>query len=78
MIDVVLPDFDEELESARILNWCFEEGDPVEKGDDLVEVSTDMGSYKVAVPMSGILVERFFEEGDDVEVGEVMATIEEE
>jgi len=78
MVDVVLPDFDEELESATIINWCFEEGDPVEKGDDLVEVSGDMGAYKVTVPVSGILTERFFEEGDDVEVGEVLAVIEEE
>lgn len=78
MVDVVLPDYEEEIESAVIANWMFEEGDPVEEGDELVELTTETGSYRVSAPTSGILVERYFEEGDEVEVGEVLANIEEE
>lgn len=78
MKEVKLPELVEDMERAVISYWHFEEGDPVEEGDDLVEVTVDNETYNVPCPYSGILNEIFFEEGDEVEVGEVIATIEEE
>ena len=65
------------MERAVISYWNFEEGDPVEQGDSLVEVTVDNETYNVLCPCPGILNEVFFEEGDEVEPGEVLATIEE-
>ena len=76
MKEVVMPDLGEDVEEGTINNWYFEEGDAVEAGDNLVEVTTDSGTINVPSPVSGVLDEVFFEEGDDVEVGEVIATIE--
>ncbi|MDP8262383.1 MAG: biotin/lipoyl-containing protein [Candidatus Ancaeobacter aquaticus] len=79
MVKVVLPDYDEQIEGATIAYWSFEEGDPIEKGEILAEVTgDDSESYKVPATVSGILTEIYFEEGDDVEVGELLAEIEEE
>lgn len=78
MKEVKLPELVEDKERAVISFWRFEEGDPVEEGDELVEITVDSETYTVPCPFSGILTEVFFEEGDEVEVGEVIATIEDE
>jgi len=78
MKEVKLPELFEDMERATISFWHIEEGDPVEEGDDLLEVIVESETYNVPSPFSGILNEVFFEEGDEVEVGEVVATIEEE
>lgn len=78
MKEVKLPELAENMERATISYWHVEEGDPVEEGDDLVEVIVESVAHNVPCPYSGILNEVFFEEGDEVEVGEVIATIEEE
>ncbi len=78
MTEVVLPEFTEDMEEGTIKQWFFEEGDAVEKGENLAEIQTEDGDFQVPSPVSGTLDEIFFEEGDDVEVGEVLATIEPE
>jgi len=78
MKEVKLPELVENMERAVISFWHIEEGDPVAEGDELVEVTVDSNTYNVISPFSGILNEVFFEEGDEVEVGEVLAAIEEE
>lgn len=78
MKEIKLPELVEDLETVVISYWHFEEGDPVEEGDNLVEVTADSERYNIPSPVSGILNEVFFEEGDEVEVNEVIATIEEE
>lgn len=78
MKEIKLLELTEEMETAIISFWHVEEGDPVEEGDKLVEVTVDNESYNITSPVSGILNEVFFEEGDEVEVSEVIATIEEE
>ena len=77
MSDVVLPELAEGINEATITYWYFEEGDEVEEGADLVEMATDKATFNMPAPVGGILSKRFFEEGDVVQVGEVVANIEE-
>ena len=78
MKQVKLTELVENMETAIVSYWRFEEGDPIEEGDDLVEVTVDNETYTVPCPVSGILNEVFFDDGDEVEVGETIATVEEE
>jgi 2-oxoglutarate dehydrogenase E2 component (dihydrolipoamide succinyltransferase) len=67
----------DDVATATVDYWHVDEGDAVEEGDDLVEVRTDDGGLLVmSAPASGVLRERFFEQGDQVEVGDVIATID--
>ena len=78
MYEVTLPDLGESAgNEAAVSVWLFEEGDRIGKGDDLVEMTTDKATFNVPSPVSGILAEMVAEEGDTVEVGEVLALIEE-
>jgi len=74
--EVLLPEFGDGVDEVTINAWHFEEGDAVSVGDNLVEVICDKGTFQVTAPASGLLDEVFFEEGDDVQLGEVIATIE--
>jgi len=78
MAKVILPEFGEGTREVTVSYWHFEEGDKVEEGEDLVEIATDKSTFNVSVPCSGILTEVYYEEGDIVEVGGVLANIEEE
>jgi pyruvate dehydrogenase E2 component (dihydrolipoamide acetyltransferase) len=79
MFEVTLPDLGDDAPTEAIVSvWLFEESDEVAEGDDLVEMTTDKATFNVQTPVSGQLVEIVAEEGDTVEVGEILAIIDDE
>jgi pyruvate/2-oxoglutarate dehydrogenase complex dihydrolipoamide acyltransferase (E2) component len=79
MFEVKLPDLgDDAGEEATVSTWHFEEGDEINEGDDLVEMMTDKATFNVSSPHKGILSEILAEEGEVVQVGEILALLEEE
>jgi pyruvate dehydrogenase E2 component (dihydrolipoamide acetyltransferase) len=77
MTKVVLPELGEGIDKAIVSYWYYKEGDKVSEKDDLVELTTDKATFNLPSPCSGTLTEIFFREGDNVNVGEVLAIIEE-
>ncbi len=77
MAEIRLPELGEDVKEATVSFWHFEEGDRVEEGQDLVEMTTDKATFNLPATASGTLADVFFEEGDVVQVGEVLAIIEE-
>jgi pyruvate dehydrogenase E2 component (dihydrolipoamide acetyltransferase) len=63
------------VESCIILEWKKEKGDAVSSGEVLCVVETDKASFEVESPADGTVLERFFEEGDDVPVLTSIAAI---
>ena len=78
MIEVALEHLPEGATQATIQAWYFEEGDAVTKGDEIAELATEEGAVTVTAPGSGILAEVYYDEGETVEVGEVLCLIEDE
>lgn len=76
MTKVTLPELGEGVTEAVISFWHFEEGQNIEEGQDLVEMATDKATFNIPAPASGILKQRFFEEGSAVKVGQTLAIIE--
>ncbi len=76
MVEVVLQGLGQNVEEGTIQNWFFEEGDAVNEGDDLVELSTEEGPVTLPAPASGILAEVYYDEGEVVAKGEVLCTID--
>lgn len=54
-----------------------EKGDKVEKGDPIVELETDKVNVEVNSDFSGVITEILSEEGDDVSVGDTIASLDE-
>lgn len=77
MAKVYLPELGEGIEKATVSYWYFQIGQEVKEGEDLVELATDKATFNVPSPTTGILSEILVEEGASLNVGEVLAIIEE-
>jgi pyruvate dehydrogenase E2 component (dihydrolipoamide acetyltransferase) len=73
--EVIMPKFGFTQETADIVRWLKHEGDPVEMGDLIAEVTTDKVNMEVEAMDSGILAGLKYREGDTVPVAQVIAYI---
>lgn len=78
MTKVILPELGEGIDKATLSYWYFQVREKVKEKDDLVELVTDKATFNLPSPATGRLTEVLFKEGDTVNVGDVMALIEEE
>ena len=78
MREVLLEGLAKDVEEATVQTWFFEEGDAINEGDDLVEVTSEAGVITLQAPASGILAEVYYDEGELVSKGEVLCTIDDE
>ncbi len=72
---VIKTETDEEI---TVSFWHIEEDEEFEKGEDILEVSTDKATYNIPAPCSGKLVEILVQEGGVVCAGNEIAILETE
>jgi len=65
---VIMPRQGQSVESCILTEWYKSVGDPVSKGDLLFAYETDKAAFEEEAPEDGILLTRFYEEGDEVPV----------
>jgi pyruvate dehydrogenase E2 component (dihydrolipoamide acetyltransferase) len=75
---VIMPRQGLSVESCVLTEWEKEVGDRVKKGDLLFSYETDKANFEEEAEVEGILLKRFFEEGDDVPVLTIVCVIGEE
>ena len=73
--DVTMPRLSDSMEEGTVLKWLVEEGGEVKRGDPLVEIETDKANMTYDADTDGVLVEIVAQEGDTLEIGEVIARI---
>jgi len=64
---VIMPRQGQSVESCLIGKWYKNKGDKVSAGDILFTYETDKATFEEESKVDGILLDIFFEEGDDVE-----------
>ncbi len=72
-----MPKMGESISEATIISWLKNVGDFVEAEETILEVATDKVDSDVPAPVSGVITEIRFQKDDLVEVGTVLALIEE-
>ncbi len=77
MVDVMIPQIGESITSVFIARWLKKPGEAVREGDAIVELDSDKASMEVPAPSSGVLSEALAEEGDEIDIGAVVARIDE-
>ena len=77
-IEVPMPQMGESIAEGTVSKWLKQVGDPVEKDEPILEISTDKVDAEIPAPESGTLVEVRIQEGETVEIGTVMAYIDTE
>jgi pyruvate dehydrogenase E2 component (dihydrolipoamide acetyltransferase) len=73
--DVTMPRLSDSMEEGTVLKWLVEEGGEVKRGEPLVEIETDKANMTYDADTDGVLVEIVAQEGDTLEIGEVIARI---
>lgn len=76
-IEFKMPKMGESISEATIISWLKNVGDFVEAEETILEVATDKVDSDVPAPVSGVITEIRFQKDDVVEVGTVLALIEE-
>lgn len=77
MIEIKVPELAESISEGTISQWLINIGDKVSKGDSVVELETDKVNIELNAEHSGVVTKVLKEPGDTVEVGDVIAVIEE-
>lgn len=77
IIEFKMPKMGESISEATIINWTKNVGDYIEAEETLLEVATDKVDSEVPSPVSGTITEIRFQKDDVVEVGTVLALINE-
>lgn len=62
-------------ESGMLVAWLKAEGEPVAKGEPLMQIETDKATVEIEAPVTGVLAAVRAREGETVPVGQVMAWI---
>lgn len=76
VVYIEMPQMGESVMEGTILRWLKKEGDHVEEEEGLLEVATDKVDTEIPSPYKGTLVNIIAQEGDVIEVGKPIASIE--
>ncbi len=76
-VEIKVPSPGESIAEVQLAAWLVEDGQQVEKDQDIVEIDSDKATLSVAAEADGKITFRAAE-GDTIEVGSVMAIIDTE
>jgi len=77
IIEVKIPSPGESISEVQLASWLVEDGQYVEKDEDIVEIDSDKATLSIVAEESG-KIQFKAEEGDTLAVGAVIATIDTE
>jgi 2-oxoglutarate decarboxylase len=75
-LQIAMPEMGESVTEGIVLEWHVAEGDFVNEGDTVVEVSTDKVDAEVPAPADGVITKLLVSVDDEVPVGSPLAEME--
>jgi len=76
-VKITMPQLGETVTEGTVAQWLKKIGDPIEKYESFVEVTTDKVNAEVPSPVTGVLTEIIAKEGETVPIGALIAVIDE-
>ena len=76
MRNITMPQLGETVADGTVTKWFKAVGDAIKKGEPLFEVSTDKVDTEIPSPASGVLSQILVQEGETVDVGTILAVID--
>ncbi len=75
-MNIVMPRLGESVEEGTVIRWLKEIGDPIERDESVVEITTDKIDTDLPAIKGGVLSEIRVAEGTTVAIGEVIGVID--
>ncbi|MDN5351866.1 MAG: dihydrolipoamide dehydrogenase [Clostridiales bacterium] len=73
--EVIMPKAGMAMEYGTVVKWLKKEGDPVQKGEPIIEILTDKVNMEIEAEVSGTLLKILAHEGDELPVMTVIGYI---
>lgn len=77
MMEIKVPELAESITEGTIAEWLKQEGDYVQNGEPIAELETDKINVEINSDFSGVIKQLLFMPGDTVQVGQVIALLDE-
>ena len=74
---ILVPELGESITEATLSKWLKNKGDTINADEPVVELETEKVNLEVPSPITGVVSEVNFKNGDTVEVGAILGTISE-
>jgi pyruvate dehydrogenase E2 component (dihydrolipoamide acetyltransferase) len=74
--NIALPELGEGVTEGELVKWTVKPGDKIQADQTIAEMMTDKATVEVPSPSGGVVKELKAKEGDVVEVGQVLITLE--
>ena len=75
---ILVPELGESITEATLAKWLKNKGDSINADEPIVELETDKVNLEVPSPITGVVSEINFKNGDTVEVGSVLGIVSKE
>ncbi len=75
MTDVLMPQMGESIVEGTVTKWLKKVGEPIQRDEPLLEISTDKVDAEVPATVAGVLIEILVQEGETVEINTVLGRI---
>ncbi len=75
---IVMPQMGESITTGTIVKWTKKAGDMIKLDEVLLEISTDKVNSEIPSPVAGRVEKLLYKEGDTIDVGLVIAEIEDD
>ena len=75
---ILVPELGESITEATLAKWLKNKGDSINADEPIVELETDKVNLEVPSPITGVVSEINFKNGDTVEVGSVLGIVSQE
>ena len=75
-IEIQVPALGESITEATVAKWFIKKGEHIKKDAVILELETDKVSQEIYASESGILENIFFQEGEDVNIGDTLGVID--
>ncbi len=73
--EIIIPSPGESITQVQLARWLVQNGDMVERDQEIVEIDSDKASFPIVAPVKGS-IKIMAREGETIAVGTVIATIE--
>ncbi|MCL2589068.1 MAG: 2-oxo acid dehydrogenase subunit E2 [Oscillospiraceae bacterium] len=74
-VEIIMPKAGMAMEEGKIVRWLKEVGDTIEMGEGVMEIETDKITMENESPAAGVLLARYYEDGDIVPVTHVVGYV---
>lgn len=78
IVQMKVPSVGESIQEVHLMEWLKKEGEWVEQDEEIVEVESEKATLSLPAPATGRIASILKHDGDTVEIGEVIAEIDDE